>query len=75
MSRQVDNWNDELGGGTNDRFDKIDAQIEKADQTSAEIFELLDRIEAKLERLPRLERLVWGFGSALMIAVVGPRFF
>ena len=104
MSKQVDNWNDdrldELAGGMNDRFDKVDARFDKvegemkegfaavdkrfdkvderfeeADRKSSAMGERLARMETKLEGLAKLERLVWGFGSALMIAVVGPRFF
>jgi archaellum component FlaC len=57
------------------RFDKVDERFDKVDRTSSAIRERLARIETKLEGLARLERLVWGFGSALLIAVVGPRFF
>ena len=51
---------------------KVSRQMSDCDD---EIIERLDRIETMLDGLPKLERLVWGFGSALLIAVVGPRFF
>jgi archaellum component FlaC len=66
---------DERFDKVDERFDKVDERFDKVDRTSSAIRERLARIETKLEGLARLERLVWGFGSALLIAVVGPRFF
>jgi hypothetical protein len=72
---QVDARFEQVEGQMKEGFDKVDARFKEAEQASSAIGERLARMETKLEGFARLERLVWGFGSALLIAAVGPRLF
>jgi archaellum component FlaC len=72
---KVDARFDKVEGEMKEGFARVDARFEKVDQQFSTIRERLTKIETRLEGLPRLERLVLGFGSALLLAVLGPRFF
>lgn len=75
----MSNWNDdrldELADEVRGGFEKVDNWFKEADEQFSEINERLAAIEAKLDGLGKLERLIWGFGSALFIAILAPHLF
>ena len=87
MSKQVDNWNDELAGGMKEGFAKLEREMkagfEKSDQRLEKAIEKLGeqikesegRLEARMDRLEsrraRFQGWIWGVLGTAFGALVG----